>query len=98
MDVVALSRVSSQLLKGVRAASHTRTTDGCCCIEQDVRKVIEGVRRYHCGPLWYHNIWLLNQFDWSVRDFCWQLLIGQLCECVLLLSILLSIPRQGPIL
>ena len=34
MDVVALSRVSSQLLKGVRAASYTWTTDGCCCIEQ----------------------------------------------------------------
>ena len=70
VDVVALSRVSSQLLKGVRAASHqdnwwmllhwagclasywrglgqlhTRTTDGCCCIEQGVWPVIlKGVR------------------------------------------------------
>ena len=46
MDVVALSRVSSQLLKGVRAATHlesytlgelhTWRANGCCCIEQGV--------------------------------------------------------------
>ena len=35
MDVVALCRVSIQLLKGL-GQLHTLTTDGCCFIEQDV--------------------------------------------------------------
>ena len=42
MDDVALSRVSSQLLKGGLGQIHSWTTDGCCCIEQGVWPVIEG--------------------------------------------------------